>query len=326
MATIHVKAAVRALEAENARSLGAGYAWRERDCTSLVDALAAALGHEFTPDYAAFRALDEPRATALAIQRYGSLGETHQQILCDTGLWAEANGSPEDGDVASVEGRVDFGHCVYDPPRDTLQLTGIVQGGRFWSWQPVGLASVPMVGASVSHLTRDLVHNGGAGIETRGSRAVLQALSRERTEAAGAGYLWGERDCTSLIRALCRALGHPEPDYPRFRAMDEPRAALTALREFGTMGNTHQTLLAATGRWVAVNGSAPEDGDVASLAGTVDFGRNTYTPTHEAMHLTGIVSGGKCWVWQPGGLAGARLDDAEISHLTREAPWAGESQ
>lgn len=150
-------------------------------------------------------------------------------------------------------------------------------------------------------------------------RAALDAVQAEAARAPGAGYAWGVNDCSTLICALCRALGRPEPAYGPFRGEGEAKAAARALRRYGTLGAAHQVLLVETGGWVAQAGAA-QDGDVASVAGRVAGEGVVYVPARPEMHLTGIVAGGRWWTWQPSGLVGMRCGALPAaSHVTRAA-------
>lgn len=148
------------------------------------------------------------------------------------------------------------------------------------------------------------------------TRAALAAVREESTRTPGAGYLWGERDCASLICALCRALGRPVPAYDPYRGVAEGRAAQRALRRYGSLGAGHQAGLAATGRWAPAD-LPLEDGDVVSVAGRIERGGVLYAPRHPALDLTGITAAGRWWTWQPKGLIGVHTHGLAPSYITR---------
>ena len=145
-------AALAALEAEAAR--GAGYAWPDRSCVSLIEAVCAALGGR-APDYAAFRTQGERQAARTAIARYGSLGSGHQQILQAAGWSKMPLEAPVLAcDAVSCEGRVVMADGTeYAPRRAEAHWTGVVgPEGLVWGWTPHGLSTVAQ--GAVSHVTR----------------------------------------------------------------------------------------------------------------------------------------------------------------------------
>ena len=149
------QAAWRAVEGECARGMGQGYRWRERDCISLIQALCSEAGLA-VPDYGCYRKhASELKAGLAALGALGSFGLVHQSELLATGGWERVvEGGPRDGDVLSASGRVDFASGFYEPPREGMELTGIVAAGRWWTWQPLGLAGVDPARVTASHLTR----------------------------------------------------------------------------------------------------------------------------------------------------------------------------
>ena len=152
------------------------------------------------------------------------------------------------------------------------------------------------------------------------AQAARSAVEGECARGGGGGYRYGERDCLSLVEALCAAAGLPAPDYAPYRALSEGRAAGLAMRTHGSFGASHRAVLADTGRWQGWEGEAapaPADGDVVSVAGKVAYPYGAYTPAREGMELTGIVAAGQWWTWQPWGLAGLPLDGLPVSHLSR---------
>ena len=152
--------------------------------------------------------------------------------------------------------------------------------------------------------------------------AVLAALEEEG--ASGLGYVWPERSCCSLVRALCRHLGTPEPAYGPWEALDERKAGVECVRSYGSMGVAHQTGLIQTGAWehVAVKDDeertvAPRPGDVISFEGKVwaDNGE-VYTPPATGFEVTGVCGVyGFRWYWSAKGLATVAL--GTITRITR---------
>ena len=138
------RAALDAIHAESAASAEGGYEWGRRDCTTMVDGLCAALGLPL-PAYGGYRAQAEARAAVVALRRYGHLGRFHRALLVEAGGWAAADGPLEAGDVVSVGCRMRLPHgAEAAPARKGLHLTGIVSGGRWWSWGAHGLEGVPV--------------------------------------------------------------------------------------------------------------------------------------------------------------------------------------
>ena len=168
------------------------------------------------------------------------------------------------------------------------------------------------------------------------SRAACRAIETEA--ARGAAYEWGTRDCSTLIEAVCRELGSAVPPYAgqHWREKGEARAAVKALREYGSLGAAHQRGLVEHCGWTASR--APERTeswsiagpelrlhdsgvvrpcDVVSYEGKVLFADSTcYEPRRPAMHATGIA-GPECavWMWTERGLS--TVCSGTLSHLTR---------
>ena len=147
------------------------------------------------------------------------------------------------------------------------------------------------------------------------AKAVLEAL---RSEDAG-GYRWPDRSCVSLICALCRALGVPEPAYGPWLRLSEPEAARKAFAEYGGMGQGHQAGLVATGHWDAQEPPA-RAGDVVSWEGVVRTMNGTvYTPPYEWAHATGVCGiHGLRWMWTHQGLD--RVAPCPEAFVTRVKP------
>lgn len=153
------------------------------------------------------------------------------------------------------------------------------------------------------------------------AEAVLEALRSEG--ASGEGYRWPDRSCVSLIRALCRALGVPEPAYGPWLALSERDAGAKALAEYGGMGPGHQAGLLATGHWEAVEPPA-RAGDVVSWEGVVRTANGTvYAPPAPWAHGTGICGiHGFRWLWTLKGLD--RVEPGPEAFVTRVKPCRSE--
>ena len=149
------------------------------------------------------------------------------------------------------------------------------------------------------------------------AKAVLAALDEEG--ASGEGYQWPDRSCVSLIRALCRHGGTPEPSYAPWEALSEREAASRAVREYGSMGAGHQAGLAATGAWEAVEGH-PRPGDVVSWRGRVEtMNGEVYDPPAEGFEATGVCGVyGFRWMWTGKGLS--TVVRGEVGYVTRMKP------
>lgn len=138
---------------------------------------------------------------------------------------------------------------------------------------------------------------------------VLRAIESE--SARGDSYLWGARDCTTLIAALCRELQLPVPAYGPWRLKPERTALADALRDYTTLGNAHATGLEQTGKWARGPYLDEDDeqdirpSDVISISGNVLAENGTeYRPKVPGAHMTGII-GPDCrlWVWSAKGLS-----------------------
>ena len=153
------------------------------------------------------------------------------------------------------------------------------------------------------------------------AEAVLAALADEG--ASGLGSEWPGRSCVSLIRALCRALGVPEPAYAPWEALGERQAGRDAIAAFGCMAAGHQGGLVATGHWEAVepDGAHPRPGDVLSWEGVV-VARNgeVYTPPKPQAQATGVCGiRGFRWIWTRAGLSPVH-SPRRPSWITRPRP------
>ena len=164
--------------------------------------------------------------------------------------------------------------------------------------------------------------------------AALRAIESEA--GRGSSYEWGERDCSTLIRSVCRELGCVEPPYgDGWASLAEGRAAVRAVREFGSLGDAHQQALILHSGWSAVTrldsvGWARRNRrvvewpcarlqpcDVVSYAGEVEMTDGTrYEPKREELHWTGVV-GPECrvWGWTSRGLS--TLVSGVLVRLTR---------
>ena len=134
-------------------------------------------------------------------------------------------------------------------------------------------------------------------------------------EGRGEAYAWPERSCVSLIRALCAALGAPEPDHAAFLSRTEGQAASLARRRHGSLGAAHQAVLAAA-CWRPAEGMEP--GDVVSIPGRVVLADlSVYAPKGAGLEWTGIVGPDyMAWGWGPRGLFVVR-EGAEPAFITR---------
>ena len=136
------RAALDAIHAE-AAALG-GYRWGERDCSTMIASLCAAMGLP-VPAYGPYQAMSEGRAAVLCLRRYGSLGASHRAGLLETGRWAPAEPPMEAGDVVSLTAAL---HVPYGPSlvpvREGMDFTGIVSGGKWWTWGAHGLEGVAL--------------------------------------------------------------------------------------------------------------------------------------------------------------------------------------
>ena len=157
------------------------------------------------------------------------------------------------------------------------------------------------------------------------AQAALAALTEEGR--SGLPYRWPNRSCVSLIRALCRHLGTPEPAYGPWEAMSEREAALKAVKGYTSMGTGHQAGLVATGRWRRVETKdadgrtvAPRAGDVVSWTGEVLAANDeVYTPPAAGFEATGICGvHGIRWIWTQQGLC--HVAAGTIGFITRSVP------
>ena len=156
----------------------------------------------------------------------------------------------------------------------------------------------------------------------RRERGALDAIAAEAVRSAVGGYAWGQRDCSTMIDALCAALGLTAPAYGEYRAKAEGRAAALALRRYGHLGAFHRALLLEAGGWHAVEHGPLEAGDVVSIGVRVDLPYGAVAdPGTRGLHLTGLVCGWQWWSWGPHGLAAAPLhcipDADEAVTITR---------
>ena len=136
--------------------------------------------------------------------------------------------------------------------------------------------------------------------------AALRAI--EAQVRSGPGYLWGERDCTTLIEALCAELGTLAPDYGPVRSRSELRATIWTSRKYGSLARAHQIALEATNRWIRIGKLEQLDapmcpGDVVSLESPVHTRMGVYEPNNPRLQLTGIVGpDSRPWTWHTRGL------------------------
>ena len=151
--------------------------------------------------------------------------------------------------------------------------------------------------------------------------AALAALEAEGR--SGLGSAWPGRSCLSLIRAICRAWGVPEPAYEPWEALSEAQAVRDAIAEFGSVAAGHQHGLVSTGHWEAVDAESghPQPGDVVSWDGAV-LAKNgdLYTPPRpeaQAAGLCGVF--GYRWTWTTKGLSPVHTP-IRVSHITRMKP------
>ena len=175
--------------------------------------------------------------------------------------------------------------------------------------------------------------------------AVLDALDAEG--ACGLGFVWPERSCVSLVKALCGALGLPSPAYGPWEAMGQRAATVACLERYGSMGAAHQAGLVETGHWMAVEREpcafaavdrpadlGPEDlglpadervfhvrpGDVLSWDGVVlTANEEVYEPPMAGCDMTGVCGVyGLRWVWTRQGLS--HVVEGELGRVTRPKP------
>lgn len=154
------------------------------------------------------------------------------------------------------------------------------------------------------------------------AEAVLAALEAEGRDGADAlPGSWPERSCASLVIALCRALGVPEPAYAPWLVLGEGEATRRVLGEYGSMGAAHQRGLVETGRWQAVDvgEGRPEPGDVLSWTGPVVTANGArYLPPSEGCEATGVCGVyGFRWYWSEGIPGLSHVLQGQVSHITR---------
>ena len=154
------------------------------------------------------------------------------------------------------------------------------------------------------------------------AKAVLAALAEEGKDGADAlPGSWPERSCASLVMALCRALGAPEPAYAPWLALSEKAATVRVLSEYGSMGRAHQAGLVETGHWRAVDvrEGRPEPGDVLSWEGPVVTANGArYLPPSEGCEATGVCGVyGYRWYWSKGAPGLSHVVQGKVSYITR---------
>ena len=152
----------------------------------------------------------------------------------------------------------------------------------------------------------------------RAARAAIESQI-----AGGGTYQWGERDCGTLITAVCRSLGLPAPPYGPWWAKTERKALSDALKRWKSLGAAHAGGLKATRHWLELQAwDVWRPCDVVSVGGSVLCADGTaYNPPRAGAELTGVVGPSMdLWVWGKQGLTTVD-DEMRVTHLTR--PIAG---
>ena len=116
-------------------------------------------------------------------------------------------------------------------------------------------------------------------------------------------YQWGLHDCVSLVIDLCQHIGlMVPPGYAAWHRLPEGKAAVRALKRWGSMAAGHRAILVETGQWEPGLYGYPA---VVSYRGSVRCADGTgYWPARPGCEFTGTVGeDGRVWAWTPKGLS-----------------------